>query len=420
MLNPHENFDMKAGTGPTNAPMAPSRRGLLQFAAGGVFAVGLPSCALPERGPAVPLGRIREASVLGLSNERFFPTVDIAPLEAELVQALDRQVRARGLATIADLPQLELLAVSGGGENGAFGAGLLCGWTDYGTRPVFDLVTGISTGALTAPFAFLGSAYDDRLRIVYTELSPDQVLVRRALTAALFNDAMADNSPLYKTISKYIDEEMLAAIAAAYDAGRLLLIASADLDAQQPVIWNIGAIAKSRHPKAASTIRRILLASSAIPGAFPPTMFEVTLDGKTYQEMHVDGGAFVQTFLYPSALTRSRQQRMRDGHSVVPANAYIIRNGRLDSEWATVERRTLGIASRAISTMIASAGYNDTVRIYNTTRRDGIGFNLAYIGDDFDVVLPSPFDPGYMRALYDYAYRRARNGFDWAKRPPFM
>ena len=411
---------MKAGADPADASRAPSRRSLFRFAAGGAFAASLPGCALPERGPAVPLGRTREASVLGLPNERFFPTSDIAPLEAELVQALERQVRARGLATIADLPQLELLAVSGGGENGAFGAGLLCGWTDYGTRPVFDLVTGISTGALTAPFAFLGSSYDDRLRIVYTELSPDQVLVRRALTAALFDDAMADNSPLYKTIRKYIDEKMLGAIAAAYDTGRLLLIASADLDAQQPVIWNIGAIAKSGHPKAADTIRRILLASSAIPGAFPPTMFEVTLDGKTYQEMHVDGGAFVQTFLYPSALTRSRQQRMRDEQTVVPANAYIIRNGRLDSEWATVERRTLGIASRAISTMIASAGYNDTVRIYNTTRRDGIGFNLAYIGDDFDVVLPRPFDPGYMRALYDYAYRRARNGFDWAKRPPFM
>ena len=161
---------MKAAVNLGDMRGAPSRRNLFRLTAGGALAVSLPGCALPERGPAVPLGRTREASVLGLSNGRFFPTVDIAPLEAQLVQALDRQVRARGLATIADLPQLELLAVSGGGENGAFGAGLLCGWTDYGTRPVFDLVTGISTGALTAPFAFLGSAYDDRLRIVYTEL----------------------------------------------------------------------------------------------------------------------------------------------------------------------------------------------------------------------------------------------------------
>jgi hypothetical protein len=240
------------------------------------------------------------------------------------------------------------------------------------------------------------------------------------LTAALFDDAMADNAPLFKTISHYVDDRMLAGIAQAYDAGRLLLIASTDLDAQVPVIWNIGAIAKSGNPKAADTIRRVLLASAAIPGAFPPSMIEVTMGGKTYQEMHVDGGAFAQTFLYPSALTRNRAQRKRTGQPVVEARAFIIRNGRLDPEWATVERRTLGIAGRAISTMIASAGYNDVIRIYAITQRDGIDYNLAFIGSDFNQVLPSPFDSAYMRALYDYAFQRARRGYDWAKKPPIV
>ena len=137
-------------------------------------------------------------------------------------------------------------------------------------------------------------------------------------------------------------------------------------------------------------------------------MIEVTLDGKTYQEMHVDGGAFAQTFLYPVAAHRNREQRRRTGLPVVEARAFIIRNGRLDPEWATVERRTLGIAGRAISTMIASAGFNDVIRIYNITQRDGIDYNLAYIGRDFNEVLPSPFDPHYMRALFDYGYQRAR------------
>jgi hypothetical protein len=186
------------------------------------------------------------------------------------------------------------------------------------------------------------------------------------------------------------------------------------------VIWNIGAIAKSGNPKAADTIRRVLLASAAIPGAFPPSMIEVTMDGKTYQEMHVDGGAFAQTFLYPSALTRNRAQRKRTGQPVVEARAFIIRNGRLDPEWATVERRTLGIASRAISTMIASAGYNDVIRIYAITQRDGIDYNLAFIGSDFNEVLPSAFDSGYMRALYDYAFQQARRGYAWAKKPPIV
>jgi hypothetical protein len=395
-----------------------SRRSLFRLAAGGALAAGLPGCALPERGPPVPLGRTGEASVLGIPNERFFPIKGIGPMEAEFVAALDRQIRARGLRTLADLPELQLMAVSGGGENGAFGAGLLCGWTAQGTRPTFDLMTGISTGALTAPFAFLGPDYDPQLRAVYTETAPSQILTKRALTAALFDDALADNEPLFKTISRYVDDHMLAGIAQAYDAGRLLLIASTDLDAQVPVIWNIGVIAKSGHPRAADTIRRILLASAAIPGAFPPSMIEVTLDGKTYQEMHVDGGAFAQTFLYPPQLTRNRKERQRAGQPVIEARAFVIRNGRLDPEWATVERRTLGIAGRAISTMIASGGYNDVLRIYSITQRDGIDYNLAFIGSDFNQILPSAFDSGYMRALFDYGYQRALRGYDWAKKPP--
>jgi hypothetical protein len=398
--------------------MVSTRRKLLQFGASGAVLAGLPGCALPERGQAVPSNRTSEPSVLGIANERFFPFNGSGPLEAEFLAAAERQARARALTSLYDLPQWQLLAVSGGGENGAFGAGLLCGWTDQGGRPTFDLVTGVSTGALTAPFAFLGSPYDPQLRAVYTELKPKNVLIKRGISAALLDDAMADNSPLYATITKYLDDRMMADIAAAYDSGRLLLIGSSNLDSQVPVIWNIGAIAKSGHPKAVDTVRRILLASAAIPGAFPPTMFDVTLDGKTYQEMHVDGGAFVQTFLYPPSMTAARRQRMKANLKTISANAFIIRNGRLDPEWAMVERRTLGITGRAISTMISSAGYNDVVRIYTVTQRDGIGYNLAYIGSDFNVPLPQPFDPEYMSALYDYAYQRARRGYDWSKTPP--
>jgi hypothetical protein len=396
-----------------------TRRALFRLA-GGVAMAGLSGCAIPERGPPVPSGRTGQASVLGIANERFFPALGIDPLEAEFKAAMDRQRRTHGLGALAELPQQQLLAVSGGGENGAFGAGLLCGWSAQGTRPTFDMVTGISTGALTAPFAFLGSDYDPQLRAVYTETGPAQILVKRSLTAALFDDAMADNAPLLQTISRYVDERMLAGIAAAYDSGRLLLIASTNLDAQVPVIWNVGAIASSGHPRAADTIRRVLLASAAIPGAFPPSMIDVTLDGKTYHEMHVDGGAVTQTFLYPSALTRNRAQRRRAGQSVIDARAFIIRNGRLDPEWAAVERRTLGIAGRAISTMIAISGFNDVIRIYAITQRDGIDFNLAFIGSDFNQVLPTPFDSAYMRGLFDYGYQRAQDGYDWVKKPPIF
>ena len=396
----------------------PSRRSLVGIAAGASVAAVLEGCSIPERGPAVPTGRTVQATVLGVPNERFFPFDGTQPLLTEFEAALLRQHRARGLAPDAPLPELQLLAISGGGEGGAFGAGLLCGWSDQGTRPVFDVVTGVSTGALTAPFACLGSGTDAQLRDVYTETKPSEVLIRRAITAALFNDALSDNAPLFKTISRYLNDDMLAGLAKAYDDGRLLLIGTTDLDAQQPVIWNLGAIARSGHPRALDTIRRVLLASSAIPGAFPPTMFDVTLDGIAYQEMHVDGGAFTQAFLYPPALTEGRRVRMRRGVRVTPATAYVIRNARLDPDWATVQRSTLNIAGRAISTMIASSGYNDVVRIYYTTLRDGIGFKLASIGRDFTMVLPEPFDQGYMRALFDYGYQRARRGYDWATRPP--
>jgi hypothetical protein len=225
---------------------------------------------------------------------------------------------------------------------------------------------------------------------------------------------------LFSTISRYLNNDTLAALAQSYDEGRLLLIGSTNLDAQQPVLWNIGAIAKSGHPDALDTVRRVLLASAAVPGAFPPTMFNVTLDGRPYQEMHVDGGAFTQAFLYPASVMRQRRERQSQGHRITPAVAYIIRNGRLDPDWSAVERRTLGIAGRAISTMITVSGYNDVLRIYNNTQRDGIDFNLAFIGSDFTQELPAPFDQEFMRALFDYGYRRALRGYEWVHKPPLF
>jgi predicted acylesterase/phospholipase RssA len=287
-----------------------------------------------------------------------------------------------------------------------------------GTRPEFNLVTGVSTGALTAPFAYLGRDYDPQLRAVYTDLTLADIAESRGLIQAVFHESLTDTAPLFRTISRYLDQPMLAAIARAHEGGRLLLIGTTNLDAQVPVIWNIGAIAGSGHPRALDLMRRILLASAAVPGVFPPVMFDVTVDGEARQEMHVDGGAFAQAFLYPTSVGRARRDRLARGSAARDVRAFVIRNGRLDPEWATVERRTLGISGRAISTMIAASGYNDVIRIYNATQRDGVAFNLAFIGSDFDMELPAPFDQGYMRALFDYGFVRGRRGYDWARRPP--
>lgn len=384
-----------------------------------LFATLIAGCAALERQPAVPSRLTEQATVLGIPNARFWPDTQGPALIQEANQALLRE-----RATPADtgglnspLPPANFLAVSGGSDNGAFGAGLLVGWSVSGTRPSFKLVTGISTGALIAPFAFLGPAYDQQLRAVYTEIGPEDVYETRGILSAVFNESMADTAPLFQLISRYANNNLLAAIAEEYQKGRLLLIGTTDLDVQRPVIWNIGAIAASGRPEALDLIRKILLASASVPGAFPPVLIDVEAGGHHYQEMHVDGGAVAQTFLYPPQI--GLLVNLRQGPLARERHAYIIRSGRLDPEWASVDRRLLSITGRAIATMIHYSGYNDVLRIYATTRRDGVDYNLAYIEPDFTVERRESFDPTYMRALFDYGYQKAVHGYPWHKAPPF-
>ena len=395
--------------------MTPSlhRRAALLLGLGGLSACG----ALP-RGPAVPRGQTGRASVLGIPNARFFPALGSAPITAEFQAAVTRRRMVRAPPPGEPLPPLDLLAISGGGDDGAFGAGLLNGWTAAGTRPEFDLVTGVSTGGLTAPFAFAGPDYDAALRRVYTEVTLADIAIQRNLLSAVLNDGLADTAPLFRTISRELDQALLDRIAMGYREGRLLLIGTTDLDAQLPVIWNIGAIAASGHPGAPELIRKVLLASASIPGAFPPVLFDVTLEGAPHQELHVDGGAMAQAFLYPTAVTAIRRERMARRLPVQPIRAWVIRNARLDANWAATSRRTMSIAARAVETMIAASGFNDVNRIWLNAERDGVEYRLAYIGADFDVPYTTPFSPDYMRPLFEYGYARARRGYDWARRPP--
>lgn len=387
------------------------RRRLLLAA---LAATTIAACSHPDRGPPVPRADTARAMPLGIANARFYADADPGPMLAEAQVALQREIatlRAEGVPPNR-LPPVTFLAVSGGGDNGAFGAGVLTGWTSLGTRPNFKMVTGVSTGALIAPFAFLGPAYDEALRDVYTTISPAQVFRPRGLMAALFDDAMADTTPLAELIARYADQKLLDAIGQEYMKGRLLLIGTTDIDAQRPVIWNIGAIATSGKPGALDLFRRILRASAAIPGAFQPVLIDVEFDGHKYQEMHVDGGAIAQLFLYPPSIDISASGYRRG------REAYIIRNARLDPEYAATERRTINIAGRAIIAMLASSGYNDVLRTYFTSKRDGVDYNLAYIGADFSAPKTGEFDQAYMRALYAYGVEKARTGQAWHKVPP--
>lgn len=374
-------------------------------------------CATPTRLPALTVAQSREAAVLGIPNARFMLS-EVPKLQAEFVASTQREIETRRQAGIeGPLPPAEMLAISGGGDQGAFGAGLLLGWTAHGDRPSFKGVTGVSTGALSAPFAFLGPEYDPQLKAVYTDITVKNIFKPRAPWAAIFQDAMGDNTPLHETVSHFLDDRMVKRIAEEYGKGRLLLIMTSNLDAGAPCIWNIGAIAASGRPGARELITKILLASSAIPAAFPPVLFDLDVDGQHRQEMHADGGVFAQTFLYPPSINLG-QATQALGTEDRQRDAYIIRNGSIRASAADVRRRTLPIATRAVSLMIDTSGVNDMVRIYTVTQRDHVGYHLAFIDDDFTVPYKGPFNQEYMRSLFQYGFAKGQAGAEWRDKPP--
>jgi predicted acylesterase/phospholipase RssA len=380
------------------------------------------ACSTLPRLDAVPVASLDRAHVSlsdGYEGIRF-RVGDVAAeraLAEELVQSWNRE--REHLATrgeVGPLPPAAFLALSGGGDNGAFGAGVLSGWTIAGNRPYFKLVTGISTGALIAPFAFLGPAYDGHLKAFFTTTSAHDVLETRSLLKGLTSDAMADTAPLRRLIERHMDRALLDAIAAEYANGRELWIGTTNLDSMQRYIWNMTRIAASKDPKARELFISLMLASAAIPGAFPPVLIDVEIDGKKYQEMHVDGGAMAQVFVYPLGLdfdalaTRYYAERQR--------SLYIIRNARIDAEWAQTTRRTYSIAERAITSLIQAQGVGDLFRIYLQAERDGLDFKLAHIPASFNAPHKEEFDPDYMHALFDVGFELAAKGYPWLDAPP--
>jgi predicted acylesterase/phospholipase RssA len=388
-------------------------------AAAALFVLG---CATTTRQKAVPAELQSKATVTGFPDGiRYFPrdAGHIVKFQQDFVDSWEREKAYLGTQCHeGPLPPADYLAISGGGDNGAFGAGLLCGWTKFGTRPVFKLVTGVSTGALIAPFAFLGPAFDDPLKAIYTAVSMKDIATKRSFLSTVFGDSMADTTPLWNLLKKSVTQEMLDAIAAEGEKGRILLIGTANLDARRPVIWNITKIAASRRPGALELVHKIMLASAAIPGTFPPVMIPVEAEGRSFDEMHVDGGTAAQVFVYPVGMQLSMLSSEND--VARERKLYIIRNARLDPEWAEVERRTLPIAVRAITCLIQYQGLGDLYRIYNITQRDDVDYNLAYIPSSFKVPHTAQFDPDYMRQLFAFGYHMAEAGFPWANHPPIL
>jgi len=318
--------------------------------------------------------------------------------------------------------EYDLLALSGGGSYGAFGAGVLCGWTDRGNRPDFKVVTGVSTGSLQATSAFLGSAYDGLIKRLYTSITNDDIFEKRSLVGGLVADGTLDSAPLRRLLDTAIDDKVLAVVAEKHRRGRRLFVGTTNMDASDFVMWDMGAIAASGRPDARQRYIDVLVASCSVPVLFPPVYFDVTVNGKTYHEMHADGGAEAQVFFRGFML--DVEDALADaGISVshVKARLFIIRNGYADVRrfYTAVQPSTVAIASATIEKLFKISASSSLYRIYVLANRYHMQFNLRCIPSDYDLTFDSlDFDAPGMKKLFDLGYRVGRDSDDWIKAPP--
>lgn len=317
--------------------------------------------------------------------------------------------------------EIDILALSGGGPDGAFGAGVLCGWTDTGTRPEFRVVTGVSTGALSAPFVFLGSDYDAELRELYTTLKTKDILFLKGIYRIIFGDSVTDNTPLQRILEQRVNADMLKAIAREHQRGRRLFIATTNLDAQRNVVWDMGAIAASGHPKSLELFHKVLLASSAIPVAFPPQYIPVQRDGVFYDEMHVDGGVISQFIVYDGYLNPRRMAEelgQIDAYEAVDKRVHILVNNKIGPVGEPVKPRLAPIASRAISTLIKSQAKGALAYAYLLAKRDDMHMRFLAIPEEFEAQAAEPFDPVAMKKTFELGYEIGKAQTGWQQLPP--
>jgi hypothetical protein len=395
---------------------AGSRRSAARVAV--VFALLLATgCSTLPRN-AVPLELAGEAAIPGLPEVR-------APAGWPSATMADDLARSFAQESPADFPvgpegyvRYSHLALSGGGPNGAFGAGFLRGWTRTGKRPVFKIVTGVSTGALIAPFAFLGAAYDDAVHEFYTTTSSRNIFRMLSIVPQLLGgESLADTGPLSALIAKHVDAALLREVAKAHDSGRRLYVGTADLDSQRFVIWNMGLIARSGRPEALELFRKVMLASSSVPVAFPPVYFDVEAGGQRYDEMHVDGSVGTRVFYsgglfsFSEVLARARSGRHRE-------DIFIIHNGQLLPVAEATPRSLRGIALRVFDSTGKAAVVGDLFRIYAIARRESASFHWVTIPERVELAGNEVFDPEKMRELYDIGLRVGSAGPEWSTVPP--
>ena len=378
--------------------------------------LGVGCASLVPRNP-VPANLVQEVQPFNMKGIRAWGDEVPGDLESEFHQRLPHMPRlAQSVSRYNGRPIVNILALSGGGSDGAFGAGLLTGWTKRGDRPTFQVVTGVSAGAIIAPFAFLGHRYDRHLREIWTDYGTNELVIAQILPGLLGGPALADSGPLQALIEKYVTRSFLAEVAAEYHKGRMLLIGTTNLDAQRPVVWNMGEIAASGHPRALHLFRQVILASASIPGALPPVNITVDLGNRSFDEMHVDGGTTHEVFVAPFQAPFRAFDRFYDAPPL--RRLYIVKNGKFDPEYKAVKEQTLPIAARAIETLIKSQHRGDIYRIYRMAKDAGADFNLTFVPDSFTLKAEEAFDRRYQTALFEEGMRMSESGRVWVKMPP--
>jgi predicted acylesterase/phospholipase RssA len=363
----------------------------------------------------IPKSLVDNAEVGGMADIRTIMGEKNTPLQKSLVAALKEgmdEYKAADGKTV-----YPILAISGGSANGAYGAGLLKGWSDSGTRPQFKVVTGVSTGAIIAPLVFMGKDYDPEVEKLYTTMTTKDVMSAKGPFQILFGNSMASNKPLSKQLDSFIDDDLLKKIAAEHKKGRRLFVGTTHLDAQRFVVWDMGAIAERGDTK---LFGQVILASASIPVIFPPAFINVEADGKKYDEMHVDGGTITQVFTVYKLLEgeASIAKEMGIDPSMIKGVCYIIRNGYVGSGYMDTKNNLASISERAFDTIINSQGIGDTYRIYTYMQQRGNDYNLAFIPNDCRPEAKQMFDPAAMKVLFDRGYQDAVKGYKWRKEPP--
>jgi len=368
----------------------------------GLFS-GLSGCATLPRNP-VPLDMLYDTEVVSVPGVRAWGGIHSPLFQADIITSVRQEGEGEFTDHVTGKKNYAALAISGGGSDGAFGAGFLYGWSSKGDRPVFKLVTGISTGALIAPFAFLGSEYDEELKEVYTGISTKSIILRQSFFSILTaSESFTRATPLQNLIKEHIDLALLQRVARAHEQGRRLYIGTTHMDAQRLVVWNMGLIARLATPEALELFHKVMLASASIPAAMPPVLIQVEAGGQVYDEMHADGGTVTQVFFHAGTVNLNAAGEeagivIDDGSY---AQLYILRNGQIQPSPLQIKRNLQDISSRALDTMIKTAALNNLFRMYVFSQQEQSETYYAGIPDNYVSNAQEPFDQQEMIRLFE-------------------